>query len=163
MPTLLSKFPGLRYQAIGEIRDHSYLAYLQALALRLKISAHVDITPDLSHPEKVAALARCSVYVQPSHEEGFCLAYAEAAAVVPRLVGTNTGAIGAMSQGDDGARVVPVRQPAAIARAVVELLGARLPADHLAERVIRLGKSFSLGGYISAHEAVYARPPLAPH
>jgi glycosyltransferase involved in cell wall biosynthesis len=162
MPALLSQFPKLRYQAIGEIRDHSYLAYLHALARRLKIDAHVDITPNLPHAEKQAALARCSVYVQPSHEEGFCLAYAEAAAVVPRLVGTNAGAIAAMSRGDDGARVVPVRQPKAIAGAVVELLGARLPADHVAERARRLCKSFSLVGYIKAHEALYARPPLAP-
>jgi glycosyltransferase involved in cell wall biosynthesis len=162
MPALLSHFPNLRYQAIGEIRDHSYLAYLHALARRLKVDAHVDITPDLPRAEKDAALSRCSVYVQPSHEEGFCLAYAEAAAVVPRLVGTNTGAIAAMSRSDEGARVVPVRQPKAIAAAVVELLGARLPADHMAERARRLSESFSLAGYIKAHEALYARPPLAP-
>lgn len=156
MPLLLAEFPGLLYQAIGEIRDHSYMDYLHRLARQLQIEAHVKITPDLPHAEKEAALTRAAVYVQPSHEEGFCLAFAEAAATVPRLVGTDTGAIAAICLDDPGARVVPVRQPKALASAVSELLRYRLPTDHMAQRALRLSERFSFAGYVKAHEDLYA-------
>jgi len=155
MPLLLPEFPDLRYQAIGEIRDHSYMDYLHKLARQLQIEANVKITPDLPHTEKEAALNRAAVYVQPSHEEGFCLAFAEAAATVPRLVGTDTGAIAAICLDDPGARVVSVRQPEALASAVSELLRYRLPIDHMAQRALRLSERFSFEGYVKAHEDLY--------
>jgi len=116
----------------------------------------VSITPDLPNDDKVAALAGADVYVQPSHEEGFCLAYAEAAAVVDRLVGADAGAIAAMSLDDPGARVVPPRSPDAIAHAVVDLLDCALPEGHMATRVARLGERFSYDSYLRHHEALYA-------
>ena len=156
LPLLVGRFPGVSYQVIGEIRDHAYLAWLERLARDLGVAKHVLITPDLPHDEKTRALAEADVYVQPSHEEGFCLAYAEAAAVVDRLVGADAGAIAAMSLDDPGARVVPPRSPEAIASAVAELLDRALPEDHMATRVARLGERFSYEGYLRSHEALYA-------
>ena len=156
LPSLLHRFPRLRCQLIGEVRDDSYLRYLRSLAHDLRVSDRLSITPDLSHADKQAALEGADVYVQPSHEEGFCLAYAEAAAVVPRLVGTDTGAIAAISQNDTGARVVGVRDPDAIAAAVRELLETALPIDHMAQRAARLSAQFSQAAYLQAHEKVYA-------
>ena len=156
LPSLLHRFPRLRCQLIGEVRDDSYLRYLRSLAHDLRVSDRLSITPDLSHADKQAALEGADVYVQPSHEEGFCLAYAEAAAVVPRLVGTDTGAIAAISQNDTGARVVGVRDPDAIAAAVRELLETALPIDHMAQRAARLSARFSQAAYLHAHEKMYA-------
>jgi glycosyltransferase involved in cell wall biosynthesis len=156
LPLLLMRFPRLSYQVIGEIRDPVYVAWLERLARELGVAEHVSITPDLPHDDKVAALARADVYVQPSHEEGFCLAYAEAAAVVDRLVGADAGAIAAMSLGDPGARVVPPRAPEAIARAVIEVLECSLPEGHMAARVARLGERFSYDGYLRSHETLYS-------
>ncbi len=102
-------------------------------------------------------MRRADVYVQPSHEEGFCLSYAEAAAVVPRLVGTRTGAIAAMSRDDPGARVVPVRDPARSPRRSARLADVDLPAGHMADRAARLSERFSYEAYLRAHEAIYAR------
>lgn len=156
LPALVKRFPSLTYQLIGETRDESYVRWLKELAAQLGVSDHVLITPNLSQEDKAAALARADVYIQPSHEEGFCLAFAEAAAVVDRLVGTDAGAIAAMSRDDPGARVVPVRTPAAIASAVAELLEGQLPATHMADRVARLTTRFSYEDYLDAHEALYA-------
>jgi len=155
LPLLRKRFPAVSYQIIGEIRDPVYVAWLERLARDLGVDGHVSITPDLPQDEKAQALAAADVYVQPSHEEGFCLAYAEAAAVVDRLVGADTGAIAAMSLDDPGARVVPTRSPEAIARAVIELLDSSLPEGHMATRVARLSERFSYDGYLRSHESLY--------
>ena len=155
LPSLRARFPQLRCQLIGEVRDDSYLRYLRGLAHDLGVSDRLSITPDLTHADKQAALEAADVYVQPSHEEGFCLAYAEAAAVVPRLVGTDTGAIAAISQNDAGARVVAVRDPGAIAAAVRDLLETVLPTGHMPERAARLSARFSDLTYLQSHETLY--------
>ena len=159
LASLRTRFPRLRCQLIGEVRDDSYLRYLRGLAHDLGVSDRLSITPDLSHADKQAALQAADVYVQPSHEEGFCLAYAEAAAVVPRLVGTDTGAIAAISQNDAGARVVGVRDLNAIAAAVQDLLQTVLPIEHMAQRAVRLSARFSELAYLQSHEQLYAAVP----
>lgn len=156
LPLLLKRFPDLSYQLIGEIRDTAYMAWLKRLSRELGVEKHVLITPDLPNDDKDAALMTADVYVQPSHEEGFCLAYAEAAAVVDRLVGADAGAIAAMSLDDPGARVVPPRAPEAIARAVTELLDCTLPEGHMAARMARLNEGFSYDSYLRSHEALYS-------
>jgi glycosyltransferase involved in cell wall biosynthesis len=155
LPALLKRFPGLTYQLIGEARDDSYVQWLKTLAAELGVADRVLITPNLTQEAKGEALSRADVYIQPSHEEGFCLAYAEAAAVVDRLVGTDAGAIAAMSRDDPGARVVPVRAPQAIADAVADLLDSKLLDTHMADRVARLSTRFSYDEYLRAHEALY--------
>lgn len=156
MPALVQRFPRLRCQLVGEVRDNSYVAHLKSLAQKLGVADRLLVTPDLSQADKRAALLAADVYVQPSHEEGFCLAYAEAAAVVPRLVGTDTGAIAAISRDDPGARVVQVRDAAGIAAAVQELLEWTVPIDHMSKRSARLSARFSEAAYLDRHEEMYA-------
>jgi len=157
MPELARRFPRLRYQLIGEIRDDSYRRWLERLAIRLGVADRLLFSVDLDQAAKAEALRRTDVYVQPSHEEGFCLSYAEAAALVPRLVGTRTGAIASMSRDDPGARVVPVRDPRALADAIGALVAVNLPPGHMSERAARLSQRFSYDAYVHAHEAIYAR------
>lgn len=155
LPSLCERFGSVEYKLIGEVRDTTYVAYLHKLAASLGVSQCLIITPNVSEAEKLQALASADVYVQPSHEEGFCLAYIEAAAVVPRLVGADTGAIAAISASDEGARVVPVRSPKALAAAITDLLERPLPASLMQQRIERLGGSFGWDGYIAAHEKLY--------
>lgn len=86
------------------------------------LSAHVSIRTDFGEQAKNRALSTADLYLQPSHEEGFCLAYIEAASKVPRLIGTDTGAIRRVSQGDSGMQVVPPRSPTALASALRSLI-----------------------------------------
>jgi len=155
--SLLHDHPGLTYRIVGEVRDASYVRHLESLIRRHGLGERVRITPNLSHEDKERALREADVYVQPSHEEGFCLAYIEAAALVPRLVGADTGAIAAIGAGDAGARTVPVRSPARLAQALREVLGATLPADLMARRASRLAAAFGWPHYLDAHEALYRR------
>ena len=152
---LRGRHPNLHYQVIGEVRDASYLRFLQALIVELGLERVVDITPALSTAEKDAALQSADVYLQPSHEEGFCLAYIEAARIVPRLVGTATGAIGLVSEGDELSRVVTPRRPHELAEALASVLAADMPAGFMQRRQARLATDFGWNRYVAAHEALY--------
>jgi glycosyltransferase involved in cell wall biosynthesis len=158
LPGLIRIYPKIQYQMIGEVRDNGYLTYLRDLAGKFRIREHLLISPDLDNAAKLTALESADVYIQPSHEEGFCLAYAEAAAIVPRLVGTDAGAIAAMSRADAGARIVPIKDPSALGAAVVELLTTDLPMNLMNLRSQRLSREFSLERYLADHEKLYAGP-----
>ena len=149
--------PRLRYRIVGEVRDRSYLRFLHRSTQRLGLADRVLITPNVTQEDKVQALREADVYLQPSHEEGFCLAYIEAAAVVPRIVGADSGAIRLIGAGDPGARTVPPRSPAHLCAAMRELLQASLPPDLMARRAERLAVAFSWAKYVELHEALYRR------
>jgi len=152
---LRREHPALTYRIVGEVRDSSYRRYLDTLVARFGLATQVSVTSNLPHDAKERVLREADLYLQPSHEEGFCLAYIEAAAVVPRLVGADTGAIRAIGEGDAGARTVPPRRPALLAGAMRELLAATLPDDLMARRAARLAARFSGAAYVDAHEALY--------
>jgi glycosyltransferase involved in cell wall biosynthesis len=148
-------FPDLEYEIVGEVRDQSYLSYLQTMIKRLGLGNSVRFSLNATDTEKDKALRRADIYLQPSHEEGFCLAFIEAASIVPLLIGTDTGAIRSICANDIGARVVPVRQPSRIADAVRELCATSLPPDFLSQRRARLAMEFSWSKYLDAHEVLY--------
>jgi glycosyltransferase involved in cell wall biosynthesis len=150
-------FPKIEYKIIGEMRDPSYARFLEAMIRKLELRGSVRIFVNASDAEKGEALRRSDVYLQPSHEEGFCLAYIEAAPIVPLLVGTDTGAIRLISANDVGARVVPVGQPSRIADAVCELSAISPPCDLLLQRRARLASKFSWAKYLDSHESLYVR------
>jgi glycosyltransferase involved in cell wall biosynthesis len=159
LPALCAEFPGLSYHMVGEVRDASYLRALQRLARRLGVADRIVVSSNIDADALAALRMRADLYVQPSHEEGFCLAYAEAAACIARLVGTETGAIAEMSRDDPGATVVPVRDPKALALAIGAQLRKLLPEDVLASRRRRLEERFAFDAYIAAHEALYRAAP----
>ena len=150
-------FPKVEYNIIGEMRDPSYARFLEAMIRKLEFGGSVRIFLNASDAERDEAMRRSDVYLQPSHEEGFCLAYIEAASIVPLLVGTDTGAIRLISANDVGARVVPVGRPSRIADAVRELSAISLPEDLLLQRQARLASMFSWSKYLDTHEALYIR------
>jgi len=154
---LRTRFPRLSYQIIGEIRDVTYMAFLRRVIERRQLSDVVLVTPNLSETEKEEALARSHLYLQPSHEEGFCLAYVEASRRVRRLVGTDTGAIALVSEDDPGARVARVRHPAGLAAAMAELLDSAPPSDLMQKRAERLRARLGWDRYLDAHESLYDR------
>jgi glycosyltransferase involved in cell wall biosynthesis len=150
-------FPKMEYNIIGEMRDPSYARFLETTIRKLDLRESVRIFVNASDAEKDEALRRSDIYLQPSHEEGFCLAYIEAASIVPLLVGTDTGAIRLISTNDIGARVVPVGQPSRIADAVRELIAISPPRDLLLQREARLASKFSWSKYLDTHESLYMR------
>src|SRR5690349_6761098 len=68
-------FPGLVYEIIGEIRDDTYANFLRQMLRELALDNCVRLLINATDKEKKEALERADLYLQPSHEEGFCLAY----------------------------------------------------------------------------------------
>lgn len=157
LAAIVRDYPAVRYKMIGEVRDPSYAAFLHRTIARLGLQSNVQLLEGLSHARKNEELARADLYVQPSHEEGFCLAFIEAAGVVGRLIGTDTGAIRAICEGDQAARVVPVRSPERISAALLTLLKTPPEPEALRRRRSRLGDSFGWPHYLLRHEELYAR------
>jgi glycosyltransferase involved in cell wall biosynthesis len=155
---LRKRFPGIRYRMAGEVRDETYLAHLRSLIDRLGLADVATIDVRLPEAAKESRLRAADVYLQPSHEEGFCLAFLEAAWLSPRLVGTATGAIPEICEGDEAMVTVPTRDPHAIAAAITQLVNrAAVDRTALERRHARLKERFSIERYVTAHEALYEK------
>ncbi len=154
---LRREFPGLRYDMVGEVRDASYLRYLQARIGSLDLAGHVHMHHGASEALKGELTQKADLYIQPSHEEGFCLAFIEGAHGVPRLVGTDTGAIAAICADDAFSACVPARQAGLLAEAMTRLLRQHPSQEQLDARRQRLLTRFSWMRYLDEHERVYQR------
>ncbi len=156
LPEVRRSHPSVKYTILGELRDPSYFAFLQKRIAELDLAGNVEFVIAASKEQMESAFKKTDLFVQPSHEEGFCLSYMEAASRVPRLVATKTGALAEMSEGDPGARVVPVGHPRALAKAMVKSLADALPIGHMRLRDERLARRFSWSSYLDLHESIYS-------
>jgi glycosyltransferase involved in cell wall biosynthesis len=155
MKTLRDRFSKVHYCIIGENRDRDYAAFLDRLIAKEKVGCYVNIVPNASEATKHAALRAADIYVQPSHEEGFCIAFAEAAAVVPRLVGTRTGEIAGLISDDALGILVDPKRPEALLLAIESVLNAE-PAKHVMSlRHERLKQRYSWANYFDGHLEAY--------
>jgi hypothetical protein len=107
---------------------------------------------------KWAALATADLYVQPSHEEGFCLAFAEAVMVAPRLIGCRTGEIAGLAGGDPTTRVVEPKDVTGMVAATEALLAVPVTPADVDARAQRLLGRYSWSAYLDRHLALFSRP-----
>jgi len=77
LAVLTPRHPALRYAVIGAGPERGAL---EALAARLEVSERVDFHGQLPHEQAVALARRCTLFVMPSTEEAFGVAYVEAMA-----------------------------------------------------------------------------------
>jgi glycosyltransferase involved in cell wall biosynthesis len=152
---LLPQYPDLSYRLIGMSRDRRYVTFLRKLIDRVGLGGRAELMHAASDAVKFAALRHADLYVQPSHEEGFCIAFIEAAMVAPRLVGADTGEIAAIAAGDPWAAVVPPMNPAGIEAAARRLLAMTPPPGAVAERRQRLATRYSWDRYLDQHAELY--------
>lgn len=145
----------VRHRIVGRVKQGNYLRHLRELMHRYRLDDAVSIETDVDEHAKRAMLAEADVYLQPSHEEGFCLAFVEAALQVPRLVGTTTGVMPLASRGDASMRVVRPGRPGELALAIAELAVSPVPAGWMARRRDRLASLLSPELYARRHEALY--------
>lgn len=77
MWVLRERWPQLRYRIVG---DGPERAPLTALAAELGLAERVEFTGQLPHPEATAQLAHATLFVMPSVDEAYGVAYVEAMA-----------------------------------------------------------------------------------
>ena len=127
-PAILERFPNARFVVVG---DGPLRAKLEARAagLPFEFTGPRDDVPDL--------LAGFDVFAFPSRFEGLCLAVIEAQAAGVPVVATPVGGIRETVVDGETGLLVPVGDPAALARAVCRVLEDRALAERLAHEARR--------------------------
>jgi glycosyltransferase involved in cell wall biosynthesis len=155
-------FPHFSYVIIGGRRDDAYASYLETLVARLGIRSHVSLIYNASEELKWSALRHTDLYIQPSHEEGFCLTFLDAAMAVPRLLGTATGEMPAIADKDPYCGIVPPKDVCGLRTNTLRLLKATISARELQARHVRLRDQYSwptvLRQLLSLYEELLRRP-----
>lgn len=151
---LAPRHPGLRYVIVG---DGPEAPRLRALAERLGVRERVSFRGALPHEEAVAAAQAASLFVLPSREEAFGVAYVEAmAGGVPTIGCRGEGGPEEIARAGDGMVLVAPGDPAALAAAIGGLLEspAQLAALGRAARVT-VSSSFTWAACGEATLAAY--------
>jgi glycosyltransferase involved in cell wall biosynthesis len=84
LAVLGARHPKLRYVIVGEGPERPAL---EALAARLGVSERVEFTGQLPPEQAIECLRSCTVFVMPSTEEAFGVAYIEAMAAGVTAIG----------------------------------------------------------------------------
>jgi teichuronic acid biosynthesis glycosyltransferase TuaC len=127
---LRDRRPDLRYRMIGDGPERDSLA---ALARRLELTDRVEFTGQLPHEEALRRGRDASVFVMPSTDEAFGVAYVEAmAAGLPAIGARGEPGPEDIARLGHGMRLVPPADPEALAGEIDSLLdgdwGARIGA-----------------------------------
>lgn len=122
LPALAARHPGVRYEIIG---DGPQRAALAAQARELGVADRVILRGALPHSEAVAAGRRATLFVLPSVDEAFGVAYVEAmAAGVPAVGIRGEDGPEEIAACGGGIALVAPRDPTALAAQVGALLSA---------------------------------------
>ncbi len=117
---LRERHPELRYVIVGDGPERERL---QALAASLGVAAQVQFLGQLPHPQAVAAARSGSLFVLPSVDEAFGVAYIEAmAGRCPRSAARGEDGPEEIAAAGGGIALVPPRDPAALAERIHTLL-----------------------------------------
>jgi glycosyltransferase involved in cell wall biosynthesis len=136
---------------VGSGRDPEYLASLHSLAARLGISGDVVFTGGIPLEETVHFYQAADAFVYPSLNETFGLPLLEAMACGCPVVTSDTSA---MPETAGGAAVLAdPKEPASIARAIVEAAGSQ--RDGLREAGLRRASQFTWAATGAATLDVY--------
>jgi glycosyltransferase involved in cell wall biosynthesis len=117
---LRDRRPALRYVVIG---DGPERASLEALAADLGLDGAVEFTGQLRHEDALGRLGEGHVFVLPSTDEAFGVAYVEAmAAGLPAIGALGEPGPEEISGAGDGMVLVPPGDPEQLADAIGDLL-----------------------------------------
>jgi len=118
LPAVIAYMPDTRLIVAGEGQDR---ADIEALAVSLEISHHVDFIGAVSPTNVGAYFARADVVVCPSHFEAQGLVAAEALACGKAVVATNVGGIPDTIQHEKTGLLVPAHAPEKLAASIIRL------------------------------------------
>jgi glycosyltransferase involved in cell wall biosynthesis len=129
MPTIAHYWPGARYVNIGAIRDRHYYAQVKSRTRELEVEDRCLFLGHVPFKDLLLYYNACDIYVQPSRQEGFCMAALQAISCGKTIVGTPVGAMAEFIQESQAGVLVPCESPMEIADAVVRLLGSPISVD----------------------------------
>lgn len=122
MPQVWTAYPEARLLIAGARTHYSHQIEAQVSALPAEQRDRVTIVSDFSEEEKPNLLAACDIFILPSGQESFGIAFIEAWACGKPVIGTRSGAIpSVIDDGHDGL-LVAYQDADDLARAILELL-----------------------------------------
>ncbi|MDR3102542.1 MAG: glycosyltransferase family 4 protein [Methanocalculaceae archaeon] len=93
MKNIASEIPSAKYYIVGPIRSVGYRDRIISAAKELGIEGSVIITGEVTSEELEKYYHSCDIYVQPSYQEGFCIAILDAMIRGKPVIGTDVGEI----------------------------------------------------------------------
>jgi glycosyltransferase involved in cell wall biosynthesis len=151
--SVVRRVPNARFFLVGDgITRESLISLSRGLGLgdKVRFLGHRGDLPSL--------FPLFDVQVVASHREGIPLVLLEGMATGRAVVATEVGGIPEVVDAGESGLLVPPRDPAAMAEAVVRLLADRLLRDRLGKAAVqRIRESFALPAMVAGVEAVYER------
>jgi glycosyltransferase involved in cell wall biosynthesis len=154
--TILGYVPGARLTLVGPGlgQDGDVCRWARGRGL----GAGVDFLGPRPHGEVLELMQTASLLCHPSLEESFGMAVAEAMAVgLPVVAGARSGAVPWLLETGSSGCLTDVRDPAALAAALVRVLTDRAYAEGLSIAGRRRAKDFSASAAARAYLAAYVR------
>ncbi|SEF81217.1 Glycosyltransferase involved in cell wall bisynthesis [Nitrosospira multiformis ATCC 25196] len=130
---LKDSLPYIRLVVCGD----GCLDSVQKMADELGIASNVEFRGWVDASQKAEELARASVFVLPSHDEGLPMAMLEAMAAERAIIVTPVGGIPEVIRDRENGLLVPPRDADALAQALKEVLENPLLRQMLAENALR--------------------------
>ena len=164
LPKIRATHPDATVFLAGPARDTSaqaYVASLRDLAASLGQQDHLRITGQIPFEDVPRYFAAADLALIPSLLDGLNKTGIEAAAVgTPSIVSTHAGLATYVQEFGAGA-IVPPRDPAALAAAIVRLLDDREEWERVSHNASRMAESFSLDhtadGVLALYERILAK------
>ena len=150
---VLDRCPNVAFLIAGGTQEPDFEADVRALVGELGLSSHVRFA---GHVADVASLyAALDVLAAPSRWEGYGLVLTEAMAAGVPIVASDLGAIREVTGDGAAADLVRPDDPAALARALVDVLERPMWAENLAERGRALARNASWDASAGALDNLY--------
>lgn len=121
IPEILAICPKAHFYLVGPVRSEAYLQKILETIDELSISESITVTGEVTSEELENYYRLADVYLQPSYQEGFCLALLDALSYGIPVIGTPVGAIPEMI-GDDRGILLTSSSKDEIVSSVVSLL-----------------------------------------
>ena len=153
---IVSRFPGTKFLIAGMDASHNRnnLAALESLIVQLNLGGSVRVIGWVE--DLVSLYGALDVFVSASHTESFGLAIAEAMASNTPVVATGTEGAKEIIIDRESGVLVPVGDAAALAAAIIDLLGDENKRRHLAvSGRQRIQAQFSLERMVDETERIY--------
>ncbi|MBN1405773.1 MAG: glycosyltransferase family 4 protein [Candidatus Omnitrophica bacterium] len=155
MPKIKQAFPDIQLFMVGS-GDKKYEDKLKTMCARLKIEESVIFHPSIRDIHK--ALVVMDIFVLPSVQEGLGLSILEALAGGLAVVASNVGGIYSVIKHEENGILVPPKDHAALADAVIRLLKDEALAKAMGKRGIEIvNEKFTIDKMVKDTEAFYLR------